>query len=110
MRLYTTKNAPLRWPGDWGVMCAKARCGFMKWFSFGLGVLCILYAGLYFLGLLPVDFWQSTIDLVIGREPDAYYQIVPAETARYEGLLALSLGVVLLALSRWPLKRGQDNG
>lgn len=79
----------------------------MKWFSFGLGVLCILYAGLYFLGLLPVDFWQSTIDLVIGREPDAYYQIVPAETARYEGLSALSLGVVLLALSRWPLKRGQ---
>ena len=91
-------------------MCTKARCGFMKWFSFGLGVLCIIYAGLYFLGLLPVDFWQSTIDLVIGREPDTYYQIVPAETPGYEGLLALSLGVVFLALSRWPLKRGQDNG
>jgi hypothetical protein len=82
----------------------------MKWFAFGLGVLCILYAGLYFLGLLPVGFWQSTIDLVMGRDPDAYYKIVPAETVGYEGLLALLLGVAFLALSRWLLKRAQDNG
>ena len=90
-------------------MCAKAKCGFMKWFSFGLGVICILYAGLYFFGFLPVGFWQSTIDLVIGYEPDAYYQIVPAEMTANEGLLALALGGVFLALSRWPLKRDQDN-
>ena len=61
------------------VMCAQGRRGLMKRFSFGLGVLCIIYACLYFLGLLPVGFWQSIIDLVMGREPGEYYKVVPAE-------------------------------
>ena len=82
----------------------------MKWFSFGVGVLCIIYAALHFLGLLPVGFWQSAVDLVIGREPGAYNRIVPAEMAENEGLLALLLGVALLALSRALLKRDKDNG
>lgn len=82
----------------------------MKSFSFGLGVLCIIYAALHFLGLLPIGFWQSAVDLVIGREPGAYHQIVPAEMAINEGLLALSLGLALLALSRALLKRDKGNG
>lgn len=77
----------------------------MKWFSFGLGVLCIIYAGLYFLGLLPVGFWLSIIDLVMGREPGAYYKIVPAKSSEYQGVVALSLGVVFIALSRWQVQR-----
>lgn len=77
----------------------------MKWFSFGLGVLCIIYACLYFLGLLPVGFWQSIIDLVMGREPGAYYKVVPAESSEYQGVVALSLGVVFIALSRWQIQR-----
>ncbi|WP_290502513.1 hypothetical protein [Alcanivorax sp.] len=77
----------------------------MKWFSFVVGVLCIIYAGLYFLGLLPVGFWQSTIDVVIGRELGAYYKIVPAESSEYQGIVALSLGVALIALSRWKIQR-----
>ena len=68
----------------------------MKGFSFGLGVLCFIYAGLYFLGLLPVGFWQSTIDLVMGRESGAYYKIVPTESFEYQGVVALSLGVVFV--------------
>ena len=86
-------------------MCSQARCGLMKWFSFGVGVLCIIYAGLYFIGLLPVGFWQSAIDLVMGGEPGAYYQIVPADSSEYQGVAALSLGVVFIALSRWQVQR-----
>ncbi len=92
---------------EYAVMCAQARCGLMKWFSFGLGVLCFIYAGLYFLGLLPVGFWQSTIDLVMGRESGAYYKIVPTESFEYQGVVALSLGVVFIALSRWQFQRSK---
>ena len=75
----------------------------MKWFSFGLGVLCIIYAALHFLGLLPVGFWQSAVDLVIGREPGAYNRIVPAEMAENEGLLALLLGVASVSYTHLTL-------
>ena len=77
----------------------------MKWFSFGLGVLFVIYAGLYFLGLLLVGFWQSIIDLAMGREPVAYHKIVPAESAEYQGVVALFLGVIFIALSRWQIQR-----
>ena len=86
-------------------MCVKARCALMRWLSLGLGFLCIIYAVLYFLGLLPVGFWQSKVDLVTGREPGAYYKIVRAESSGHHGLVALSLGVVFIALSRWKIQR-----
>lgn len=76
----------------------------MKRLCFWLGVLCIIYAGLYFLGLLPVGFWHSTLDLFIGREPDAYYKIVLADTGGYEGVLALLVGVALILISKFSFK------
>ena len=105
LRSFTTKIAPLHWSGDCGVMFAQAKCGTMRWLSLGLGFLCIIYAVLYFFGLLPVGFWQSAIDLVIGREPGMYYKIVSAEPSEFHGVVALSLGVAFIALSRWKIQR-----
>lgn len=81
----------------------------MKRLSFWLGVLFVLYASLYLLGLLPVSLWQYVLDLFIDRAPNTYYKIVPTEGAGYQAVLALLVGIALIALSKLSFKRSQDN-
>ena len=77
----------------------------MKRLSLWLGLLSILYAGLYFLGFLPVSIWQYVLDLFIDRDPDTFYKIVPIEGAGVACLVGLSL----IAFSKLPFKSGQNN-
>ena len=81
----------------------------MKRLSFWLGVLCILYASLYFLGLLPVSVWQYVLDLFVGREPNTFYKIVPSEGAEYEAIVTCLIGMVLIAFSKFHLRSRPGN-
>ena len=75
----------------------------MKKLFFLLGVLCLLYAGLYMLGFLPVSVWQYALDLFIEREPNTYYKIVPSESSGYEAIVACLVGVLLIVISKLPI-------
>lgn len=72
----------------------------MKRLSFWLGVLCILYASLYLLGVLPVSVWQYVLDLFIERDANTYYKIVVSEGAGYEAIVACLIGIVLIAFPK----------
>lgn len=76
----------------------------MKKLSFILGVLCVVYAGLYLLGFLPISAWQYILDLFIEHEPNTYYKVVPSEGTGYQAVIALLIGVVLIVFSKFPLK------
>ena len=79
----------------------------MKKLFFLLGVLCLLYAGLYMLGFLPVSVWQYALDLFIERESNTYYKIVPSEGSGYEAIVACLVGVLLIVISKLPI--GSNN-
>lgn len=76
----------------------------MKKLSFLLGVLCFLYAGLYLLGYLPVSIWEYVLGLFMEREPNTYYKIVPTEGTGYEAIVACLIGVLLIVISKLPIR------
>jgi hypothetical protein len=80
----------------------------MKRLSFWLGLLSILYAGLYLLGFIPVSIWQYVLDLFIDRDPNTFYKIVPTESAGIQALVACLVGIVLIAFSKLPFKSSHN--
>lgn len=79
-----------------------------KTISLWLGVLCILYAGLYLLGFLPVSVWQYVLDLFIERSPNTYYKIVPSEGGTANFVVVLLVGLALITYAKYPIKRNSS--
>lgn len=83
----------------------------MRRIAFWAGVLCLLYVGLgLVVGLLPVDFWSSVLDIFVDRPPKTFYRVVPTSGADYQILAITAIGLVLIVYARFGLKHDKKPG